>query len=329
MAKPRVFVSSTYYDLRYIRENLKSFIETLGYESVLFESGDIPFRHDRPTDDSCYNEIGHCHMLVLIIGGRYGSRASRDVACETPGMDNGDEKYDSVTRREYETARDWDIPIFIFVDAKVLTEYYTYKENRDNSTVKYAHVDSVNVFGLLDEILSQKRNSFVRGFENSDEITAWLREQWAGLFADFLSRDTHEAGLRSLTAQLADLSGVTSALKEYSESILRKVVPKESAQIISTETRKLSATRLQRFAREPVIEALARQPGKLTPQQLLTELQSSKSLEEFLQKAQVDDDEIQAFLADHEIPARRSFAELQLRYLVSSEPEEGTSEETS
>lgn len=37
MAVPRVFVSSTWYDLKYIRENLKYFIRGLGYEPVLAE----------------------------------------------------------------------------------------------------------------------------------------------------------------------------------------------------------------------------------------------------------------------------------------------------
>ena len=76
MAKPRIFVSSTYYDLKHIRNSLEAFIDNLGYEAVLFESGDIPFHHDVPIDESCYVEIQTCHMLVLIIGGRYGSPSS-------------------------------------------------------------------------------------------------------------------------------------------------------------------------------------------------------------------------------------------------------------
>ncbi len=43
MARPKVFVSSTYYGLRHIRNSLETFIENMGYEGVLFESGDIPF----------------------------------------------------------------------------------------------------------------------------------------------------------------------------------------------------------------------------------------------------------------------------------------------
>lgn len=39
MAKPRVFISSTFYDLRQIRVELDKFIEGLGYEPVRNEEG--------------------------------------------------------------------------------------------------------------------------------------------------------------------------------------------------------------------------------------------------------------------------------------------------
>jgi hypothetical protein len=41
MARPRIFISSTYYDLKYIRASLDLFIESLGFEPVLSEKGDI------------------------------------------------------------------------------------------------------------------------------------------------------------------------------------------------------------------------------------------------------------------------------------------------
>ena len=50
MTKPRVFVSSTYYDLKYVRNNLEQFISRMGYDPVLFERGGIAFEHDEPLD---------------------------------------------------------------------------------------------------------------------------------------------------------------------------------------------------------------------------------------------------------------------------------------
>lgn len=43
MAKPRVFVSSTFYDLKQVRADLERFIKELGCESVLNERGNITY----------------------------------------------------------------------------------------------------------------------------------------------------------------------------------------------------------------------------------------------------------------------------------------------
>ncbi|MDP1845332.1 MAG: DUF4062 domain-containing protein, partial [Candidatus Moranbacteria bacterium] len=53
MPPPRVFVSSTCYDLKYIRENLRYFIERMGYEPVLSEEGDVFYDPAMHTHDSC------------------------------------------------------------------------------------------------------------------------------------------------------------------------------------------------------------------------------------------------------------------------------------
>jgi hypothetical protein len=72
MAKPRVFVSSTFYDLKHIRSSLDIFIESLGFEPILSEKGDIAYSPDHPLDESCYREVQTSDIFVLIIGGRYG-----------------------------------------------------------------------------------------------------------------------------------------------------------------------------------------------------------------------------------------------------------------
>lgn len=41
MSKPRVFVSSTYYDLKYVRERLERFISAYCFEPILFEKDEV------------------------------------------------------------------------------------------------------------------------------------------------------------------------------------------------------------------------------------------------------------------------------------------------
>jgi len=250
MAKPRVFVSSTYYDLKHIRASLEGFIQELGYEPILFESGDIPFHHDQPLDVSCYDAVASAHIFVLIIGGRYGSSASgsktspanKSSQPTTEELEHMYAFYNSITVEEYRMAREQDVPIYIFLEKAVSAEYQTYKENKDSTTIRYAHVDNVSVFRLLDTIFAEQRNNLVREFETFAGISHWLKEQWAGLFADYLGKRKSDTVLADLSTQVETLNQVADALKSYSEVILRKVEPDvtKSAKVIKAVEDKLA-----------------------------------------------------------------------------------------
>lgn len=315
MAKPRIFVSSTYYDLKHIRNNLEAFVTQFGYESVLFESGDIPFHHTKPLDESCYSEINNCHILVLIIGGRYGSSVSEDVSKEE--IDN---TYKSITKKEYETARDKDIPIYIFVEKSVMAEFQTYKENKNNPSIKYAHVDSVGVFHLLDDVFSQGRNNLTKEFEKFDEISSWLTDQWAGLFADFLSKRSSETSLKNLSSQVEELKQLSGVLKSYNESIIRKLEPEESTKIITNSDKKLKNSKASRLFRESMIRYILDRSGSTVSSIKLYEaLESSSDLDDFLKKAKIPLAFRKEFLEEHGRHAIRDYEELVETYLNRSD----------
>ena len=257
MAKPRIFVSSTYYDLRHIRNSLESFIDGMGYESVLFESGDIPFHNDLTLADSCYSEVQNCHMLVLIVGGRYGSAdVERKANASAEKIQKMYEIFNSVTQREYETARDRDIPIFIFLEKNVRAEYKTFEANRNNETIQYAHVDSVNIFKLLDEILSQKNNNFIREFEKFEDISTWLRDQWAGIFAELILKKKESREISSMAERILELGEITSSMKSYTETIMKRVAPDTAEEEIGKEDERNMKSRLKRFSEELLISSL-------------------------------------------------------------------------
>jgi hypothetical protein len=242
MARPRVFISSSFYDLKHVRSTLEVFIGSLGFDPVLSEKGSIVYSPDVALDESCYREAKACDIFVLIVGGRYGSEAS-----ESSGAISKDfyDRYESITRKEYESARDAGIPSYILIEKNVMSEYETFKRNRDNTSIKYAHVDSVNIFGFIDYLVTRPKNNPIFNFEFSSEISTWLREQWAGLFRELIRTRTDRNQITSLAAQVQDLSNVSETLKRYLEEVVSRVGNKEEAkEIIGEEQAKLTSSRI-------------------------------------------------------------------------------------
>lgn len=176
MAKPRIFISSTFYDLRQIRAELDKFIRGLGYEPVRNEKGDIPYGKEDDLQEYCYKEIENIDILVSIIGNRYGSQAIVDEK----------EKEYSVSMRELKTAYEKNKHVFIFIEKSVLTEYETYLLNKATDGIVYKYVDNSSIYRFIEEVKSWSHNNNIKDFETADDITSYLREQFAGLFKQFI-----------------------------------------------------------------------------------------------------------------------------------------------
>src|SRR5438552_1550224 len=133
MAVPTVFVSSTFYDLRHVREAIKRFIEGYGYIAVLSEDGAVFYDPNTTAAESCLHEVPNAQLFVLVIGGRYGSTP--------PGWDQ------SVTNGEYQTAVKQRIPVFALVEEGTLNDYRVYRANADSPDVlehmTFPHADDV------------------------------------------------------------------------------------------------------------------------------------------------------------------------------------------
>jgi hypothetical protein len=244
MAKPRIFISSTYYDLKHIRSSIEGFIESLGYDVILSEKGSIAYNPDIPLDESCYREAKGSDIFVLIIGGRYGSPQST----EKSGKKKFYDRYESVTKMEFESALENEIPVYILIDKSVKAEYETFKNNRDNDTVKYAHVDSINIFHLIERILNLRKNNPVKEFENHNDIESWLKNQWAGLFQELIKKRKDQAEISELSSQVSELASLNQTLKSYLEEIVTSTSEDKGVDLIKREQEKLEERRkIQKF----------------------------------------------------------------------------------
>src|SRR5438093_940163 len=150
MARPKVFISSTFYDLKQVRSDLERFVKDMGYDPVLHERGNIPYGNKEKLEEYCYREIHQVEILVSIIGGRFGSRS--------------DHQPYSISQQELKTAYELGIQVFIFVEATVLGEYQTYLRNKDVAGVTFNYVDDPRVYRFLEE---------VHGLRNNNPMTAF------------------------------------------------------------------------------------------------------------------------------------------------------------
>lgn len=196
MAKPRVFISSTFYDLRYVREDLERFVLELGYEPVRYETGGVPYSTKAPLEESAYREVAFCDIIVCVIGGRYGTdSATRDG---------------SITQNELSEALEKGVKVYIFVEQSVLTEFETYQLNKDNQKTKYRYVDNVKVFEFLEKIYALPQNNPITAFQTSADISTYLQAQWAGLFQRFLQEEKRLSEIRVL----GEMKTVSSTLQQ-------------------------------------------------------------------------------------------------------------------
>lgn len=283
MPKPRVFISSTFYDLKHIRASLEMFVEQLGYEPVLSEKGSISYDPSYALDESCYREVRSTDIFVLLIGGRYGSEVSSE---KHENVRVFYDRYESITKREYESASERDLPCYILVEKSVYAEYETFKNNRGNNSIVYAHVDSINIFHFLDGILSRPRNNPVYQFERHTDIQSWLRDQWAGLFRDLLSKKSESKQIANLAEQVAGLSSVSTTLKRYLENVISKVGENDEAstQIIQSEELRLEEDRQRRAALKVGVVSELIDTYEFTEDQALDPFRSAKSINELVQR---------------------------------------------
>ena len=75
MASTKVFVSSTYYDLKQVRGDIENFLKSMHNDPILHESGNIPYGKGERLENYCYKEIKNSDIVICIIGGKYGSES--------------------------------------------------------------------------------------------------------------------------------------------------------------------------------------------------------------------------------------------------------------
>ena len=196
MSTPAVMVSSTFYDLSQVREDLREFLQDeVGYRPLLSEHPSFPIDPDADTIENCRRRVEQdADVLVLIVGGRYGY------------VDQASDK--SVTNLEYLAARAKGIPIYVFADRGVLAVLPVWKNNPEADFS--GTVDSPRLFEFLDQVRSTDR-VWTQSFGRAQDIVGALRVQFAHLTSEGLQwgrrlRGTPPRELRDLHGEALRLA---------------------------------------------------------------------------------------------------------------------------
>lgn len=187
--KTHIFIGSTFYDLKYKQEDLANFIRIHDFEPLMFKDGGLAHIPGKESDKSRNETMKLADMVVLIIGGDYGS--SEDTAEE-----NG-----YVTGREFKYSIEDDVPVYVFIDRQVYAEYGVYDENsekidKDDDFIKFRAAKDVNVFRFINEIKDMS-NLSISEFSRLEEIKDYLSSEWSVMFKTHLkslrgSKQTNE-----------------------------------------------------------------------------------------------------------------------------------------
>lgn len=217
MAAPKVFVSSTCFDLVEIRDSLRLFIKSFGFEPILSEYGDVFYHPDLHTHEACVNEIGNCHLFVLVIGGRFGGR----YVCD---------KTKSITNAEYEAAVTNKIPIFTYIKSGVLENHHIYQENNKQSFVNQIRYpalerqeDAPQIFEFINRVRRASVNNGYESFDVSKDIEEHLRKQWAGMFFEYLRTRAIKEQISVTNTLLSSLQNSSDKLEEITKRIYSSV----------------------------------------------------------------------------------------------------------
>lgn len=232
MATPRIFISSTCYDLGNAREQLRNFILNLGYEPVMSEYSDILFDPRTHTHTSCLNEVQNVDMIILLVGSRFGGQAIPEAlsivdiekleksSFDTKILDNPEKL--SVTQLEVLKAIEYSIPVFAFVDEKVMHDHFVYQKNKDLSDkITYPSIEKQETAKYIFEFINFlqhriKGNSLIK-FSNIEDIENHLRKQWASLFQRLLKEQ------KELTTEHNKMYVISEQIEDIKTAVLSTI----------------------------------------------------------------------------------------------------------
>lgn len=196
MSAPRVFISSTFYDLKQVRNIIGDFVRNIGYEPVMHERSDVAYTQNVPLEKDCYTELSSCDIVVCIVGNHFGSKSLANDF--------------SITMNEIRHAIKTQKKVYVFVANNVYIENETYIKNRESGNFQSAYTDDLKIHEFLADLRAKVTNHVILPFDTIDQIVETLKKQFAGLLQALLQKEA------SLTEgkTIYDLQEIVNQIKQ-------------------------------------------------------------------------------------------------------------------
>ena len=179
-----IFLSSTCYDLKSLREHLRTEISGWGHIPILSDHPSFPVSPDLSTVENCKKVVrDRADVFVLIVGGKRGSLDPVNQC--------------SVVNSEYREACAAGLDCIIFVERQVWDLLPIFRNNP--ATDLAPTVDNPDIFRFIEEITNDTK--WIFQFFRTEEILKTLRDQLSIRFRDLLQR--HKTNRLSIIPELA------------------------------------------------------------------------------------------------------------------------------
>lgn len=154
MANLRVFVSSTCVDLGIHREQLRGFLQRMGYEPIMSDFSDVLYDPSAHTHTSCVLEVANSDIVIILIGSRFGGEAVPEAIGEidvptinsyiASSFSGENDRRFSITQLEAFKAISLGIPLVTFVDSGVRADHHLYTKNKNREFIDQIEFPSIS-----------------------------------------------------------------------------------------------------------------------------------------------------------------------------------------
>lgn len=193
-----ISVLSTGYDLKEYREEIIELLKKKGFDVSAYEEPDFPVDTTVAPHDNCLTALERADIAIAIINKRSG-----ETYC---GGQSNEEGY-TITEKEFNTAIERGIPVYVFVHKDAHKDYETYRkkyekfcnENKDRGTKE-------NTTSLRDQFDATFECRYVDSCKTLhfiDDIQQKCKDNWMSFFDDMSEfKDAVEGKLRGFSRQI-------------------------------------------------------------------------------------------------------------------------------